>query len=61
MKAFSALWQRAVQRGAALWADEKKRINLLVGAGLAGLLLLAFSEWIPQQDPGALSRSPSRG
>ena len=52
MKTFSALWQRAVQRGAALWADEKKRINLLVGAGLAGLLLLAFSEWIPQQDPG---------
>lgn len=28
-------------------SDEKKRINLVVGIGLAGLLLLACSEWLP--------------
>lgn len=30
-----------------LLSDEKKRINLVVGIGLAGLLLLACSEWLP--------------
>lgn len=48
MKELSALWQSAARRAGALWTDEKKRINLLVCAGLAGLLLLAFSEWLPQ-------------
>lgn len=28
----------------------KKRVNVLVVAGLTGLILLAFSEWIPQED-----------
>lgn len=30
-----------------LLSDEKKRINLVVGIGVAGLLLLACSEWLP--------------
>lgn len=30
-----------------LWSDEKKRINLVVLIGLAGLLLLVCSEWMP--------------
>ena len=28
-------------------ADEKQRVNLLVCMGLAGLLLLAVSSWLP--------------
>lgn len=28
-------------------SDEKKRVNLLIGIGLAGLLLLAVSAWLP--------------
>ena len=28
-------------------ADEKQRVNLLVLMGLAGLVLLAFSAWLP--------------
>lgn len=34
----------------AAFADEKKRVNLLVGMGLAGLLLLAVSAWLPADD-----------
>lgn len=32
----------------ALLSDEKRRVNLLVAIGALGLLLLAFSEWIPE-------------
>lgn len=32
-----------------LWKDEKKRVRLLVAMGLAGMTLLALSEWIPAQ------------
>lgn len=31
----------------ALWADEKQRTGLLVILGVAGMLLLALSEWMP--------------
>ena len=31
-------------------ADEKQRVNLLVLMGLAGLVLLAFSVWLPADD-----------
>lgn len=31
-------------------ADEKQRVNLLVLMGLAGLVLLAFSAWLPTDD-----------
>ena len=31
-------------------ADEKQRVNLLVLMGLAGLVLLAFSAWLPADD-----------
>ena len=30
-------------------ADEKQRVNLLVLMGLAGLVLLAFSAWLPMR------------
>lgn len=53
MKELSALRQRAAQAAGTLLADEKKRINLLVCAGLAGLLLLAFSEWLPAEESAA--------
>ena len=36
-----------LQRLRAVWADEKQRVNLLVCTGLAGLLLLAVSAWLP--------------
>lgn len=44
--------------GKTLWADEKKRVNLLVCAGLAGMLLLAFSEWIPASSEAEGSSQP---
>ena len=31
----------------AAWKDDKKRINLLLASGLAGMLLLCMSEWLP--------------
>ncbi len=31
-------------------ADEKQRVNLLVLMGLAGLVLLALSAWLPADD-----------
>ena len=31
----------------AVWKDDKKRINLLLVSGLAGMLLLCMSEWLP--------------
>lgn len=34
--------------GKSVLTDEKKRVNLLVCLGLAGLLLLSFSAWIPE-------------
>lgn len=37
----------------ASFTDEKKRVNLLVGMGLAGLLLLAVSAWLPASDTKA--------
>lgn len=31
----------------AAWKDDKKRINLLLVSGLAGMLLICMSEWLP--------------
>ena len=31
----------------AAWKDDKKRINLLLVSGLAGMLLLCMSDWLP--------------
>ena len=39
-------------------ADEKQRVNLLVCMGLAGLLLLAVSSWLPA-DSSTQSAAPS--
>lgn len=36
-----------------LWANEKQRVNLLVGLGMAGLFLLAGSTWLPTEDSPA--------
>lgn len=33
----------------AAWKDDKKRINLLLVSGLAGMLLLCMSEWLPSR------------
>ena len=42
-----------VEKLRAVLADEKKRVNLLVCMGLAGLLLLAVSAWLPAENPAA--------
>ena len=39
-------------------ADEKQRVNLLVCMGLAGLLLLAISSWLPA-DSSTQSAAPA--
>ena len=38
-------------------ADEKQRVNLLVCMGLAGLLLLAVSSWLPADSSTPRSRT----
>ena len=43
---FYRQWPEQIKK---LLQDEKKRVNLLVCAGLGGLLLLGFSEWLPQE------------
>ena len=45
----TALWQRLKP----LWDDEKRRVQLLASAGMAGLLLLAVSEWLPAETAAA--------
>lgn len=39
--------QALLTRLRTLWADEKKRTYLLLAAGLAGMLLICISEWMP--------------
>ena len=62
MKERAASWRAAAERVRAALYDEKKRVNLLLCAGLAGLLLLAFSEWLPdstsQEQPAAAVPTP---
>lgn len=62
MKERAASWRTAAERVCAALYDEKKRVNLLLCAGLAGLLLLAFSEWLPdstsQEQPAAAVPTP---
>lgn len=44
------LWRaQAARTLLALWKDEKQRVNLLVGIGVAGMLLLAVSAWVPAE------------
>lgn len=45
----TALWQRLKL----LWDDEKRRVQLLAAAGMAGMLLLAVSEWLPAETAAA--------
>lgn len=51
MKALGSSW-KTMAAEARKWlserlADEKKRVNLLLCVGVAGLLLIALSEWFP--------------
>ena len=50
MKTGTAWLERWRGRIKALVNDEKKRVNLVVCLGLAGLVLLALPEWLPQED-----------
>ena len=47
------------QKLRAALSDEKKRVNLLVCMGLAGLLLLAVSAWIPAGDSTPTAAAPA--
>ena len=58
MTARERLASLAARLRAAL-ADEKQRVNLLVCMGLAGLLLLAVSSWLPA-DSSTQSAPPDR-
>jgi len=45
-------WLQIVpERIKALWGNEKSRTNLLLVAGLSGMLILAVGEWLPQPQP----------
>ena len=50
MKTGTAWLEQWSGRIKALVNDEKKRVNLVVCLGLAGLVLLALPEWLPQED-----------
>lgn len=52
----TALWQRLKP----LWDDEKRRVQLLAAAGMAGLLLLAVSEWLPAETAAAQSAAETQ-
>lgn len=41
-------------------ADEKQRVNLLAFMGLAGLVLLAVSAWLPADDAAQPHPPPCR-
>lgn len=41
--------EKLIARLKTLWDDEKRRVNLLLLTGLAGLALLAVSEWLPAE------------
>ena len=44
----------------AAWKDDKKRINLLLVSGLAGMLLLCMSDWLPGKAHKMPRRAASR-
>lgn len=52
----TALWQRLKP----LWDDEKRRVQLLAAVGMAGLLLLAVSEWLPAETAAAPSAAETQ-
>ena len=52
----TALWQRLKL----LWDDEKRRVQLLAAVGMAGLLLLAVSEWLPAETAAAPSAAETQ-
>ena len=52
----TALWQWLKP----LWDDEKRRVQLLAAAGMAGLLLLAVSEWLPAETAAAPSAAETQ-
>ncbi len=49
MKSWELRCREWIQKGKLLLQDEKKRVNLLLSVGLAGLLLMALSEWLPEE------------
>lgn len=64
MKRMEQQLRQWLDRARALVGDEQKRVNLLVCLGLAGLLLLALPEWIPQQpevDESEIEVAPDSG
>lgn len=56
MKEHAANWNAWGRRLRAVLSDEKKRVNLLLCMGLAGLLLLALSEWLPEPAAGTAAK-----
>lgn len=44
----------------AAWKDDKKRINLLLASGLAGMLLLCVSEWLPGGQSASGAQQPAQ-
>ena len=53
--------QALLTRLRTLWADEKKRTYLLLAAGLAGMLLICISEWMPASPAAAPAPETSAG
>lgn len=58
MKELTSVLQTLPARLRSLWADEKRRVQLLAAAGLLGMALLALSEWLPAA-PAAQTVQPT--
>lgn len=61
MNTLHSFCEKLLHQSKTVFSDEKKRVNLLLCAGLAGLMLLAFSTWIPSdsETKGVDSQSSS--
>lgn len=57
MKDLARIIQALAERVRTVFKDEKRRVNVLVGLGLCGMVLLCASEWLPVSDPGSSAAS----
>ncbi|MGN0984400.1 MAG: stage III sporulation protein AG [Gemmiger sp.] len=50
--------EKFVQKLQSFFSDEKQRIHFLLCMGMAGLVLLAVSEWLPAKTDGTVPKVP---
>lgn len=63
MKSLYAWYTRAREKLRTIAADHRQRVSLLVVAGIAGMLLVGVSEWLPaaEEKPRTDTRTTQQG